>query len=270
MCFKIHFRTYSSLKGASYLAQEIHCKLRVLNACIKLFYIPGITNIQADHLSRRPITTEDATALKVVEEIITKDLINRKGYALDILDLCATKENSKAKWVRVQKPNMKAIIHFLHTAKETGNSLNLSKSAIFSAYRLSNMKLPEELTNTVENLLKDKARKRGTSIQPEPTIWNVKDLLDYIRTDEDSNVQTVIKRTLTLVAITSGNRVSEIHQMKINKMKNHALSAQRISKLINQYIAEDGITTRTYNTSKAVASAAAWANMRVPDIVKAI
>uniref|UniRef100_A0A0K0FID9 Reverse transcriptase domain-containing protein n=1 Tax=Strongyloides venezuelensis TaxID=75913 RepID=A0A0K0FID9_STRVS len=48
----------------SYLAQEIHCKLRALNACIKLFYIPGITNIQADHLSRRPITTGDATAPK--------------------------------------------------------------------------------------------------------------------------------------------------------------------------------------------------------------
>uniref|UniRef100_A0A0K0FID8 Tyr recombinase domain-containing protein n=1 Tax=Strongyloides venezuelensis TaxID=75913 RepID=A0A0K0FID8_STRVS len=237
---------------------------------------------------------------------------------------------------------MKAIVHFLHTAKETGNSLNLSKSAIFSAYRLSNMKLPEELTNTVENLLKGRAKERGTSIQPEPTIWNVKDLLDYIRTDEDSDVQTVIKRTLTLVAITSEKRVFEIHQMKINKKKDHgnklvfqlritktkgldgifqelkvinyekepkispytnikkyletskqyreeilntkeknnlwissvrpikALSDQRISKLIKQYIAEARITTKTHNTRKAVASAAAWANMRVQDIVKAI
>uniref|UniRef100_A0A0N5BKD0 Reverse transcriptase domain-containing protein n=1 Tax=Strongyloides papillosus TaxID=174720 RepID=A0A0N5BKD0_STREA len=402
----------------SYLAQEIHSKLRAINACIKLFYIPGISNSRADRLSRQTLTTGDALAPKDIEETITRDFIKRRGYALDILDLCATKENFKGKAYISRKPpfadfvkknllkaglmeecvdtimpfadfvkknllkaglmeecvdtiirklaqstraayeskfkqfiifceqneydyenpNMKAIVHFLHTTKETGNSLNLSKSAIFSAYRLSNMKLPEELTNTVENLLKGRARERGLKT----TIWNIKDLLDYIRADEEDDTQTIIKRTLTLVAITSGNRVSEIHQMKISKMKDHgnklvfqlgitktkgldgifqelevinyeqepkispytnikkyleiskqlreeilimeekdklwissvrpvkALSSQRISKLIKQYIAEAGITTRTHNTRKAVVSAAAWANMRLQDIVKAI
>uniref|UniRef100_A0A0N5BL82 Reverse transcriptase domain-containing protein n=1 Tax=Strongyloides papillosus TaxID=174720 RepID=A0A0N5BL82_STREA len=383
----------------SILAQEIHSSLRALNACIKLFYIPGISNTQADRLSRQVITSGDAMSPKGIEEIITNDFLKRKGYTLDILDLCATKENFRGKayisrffekeaigtdifcqdlsflsnkyilycfpppiistraayeskfkkfinfciqnGYEYETPNMQAIVNFLHTAEESGNSLNLSKSAIFSAYKLSNIKLPEELSNTVENLLKGRARERG-STQPDTTIWNIKELLDYIRADEGTNIQNVIKRTLTLVAITSGNRVSEIHQMKISKMKDQgnklvfqlgitktkgldgifqeleivnyekepkispytniknyieaskqfrdeilimeekdnlwissvrpikALSSQRISKLIKHYIQEAGITTRTHNTRKAAVSAAAWANMKVQDIIKAI